>query len=187
MFSCVKFVPCGVFSPSKPYRWMHVLCHHCGSRPASAYASFYILNDTVYIKFTIFCCRDEDRLSLAPNTKSGCCGPCAPRPPRDPRYLYFVILIYIVCIKFRVFPAAVVAVSGPARSGKSYFINNLASQGQTTSTHQSSGFTVGHTTNGVTKGIWVHSHVLNVTVGGVTTKVCTPCGARNAFPFFVRI
>ncbi len=65
-------------------------------------------------------------------------------------------------------PLAIVAVSGPARTGKTFFINNLAELGQTdvpvsAEVSSSSGFTVGHGVSGVTKGIWIHSHVLNKT------------------------
>ena len=65
-------------------------------------------------------------------------------------------------------PLAIVAVSGPARTGKTFFINNLAELGQTdkpltAQSGSSNGFTVGHGVAGVTKGIWVHSHVLNTT------------------------
>jgi ABC-type hemin transport system ATPase subunit len=77
-------------------------------------------------------------------------------------------------------PLAIVAVAGPARAGKSFFLNNLAGVGQATddeapaqaataalapdgsATVQSTveqGFAVGSGVQGVTHGLWLHSKV----------------------------
>ncbi len=78
-------------------------------------------------------------------------------------------------------PLAIVAVAGPARCGKSFFINNVARvpqvsddallAGATTRTSNSSvhdavtdapttaGFVVGNGVEGVTLGLWLHSEV----------------------------
>jgi hypothetical protein len=57
-------------------------------------------------------------------------------------------------------PLAIVAVAGPARSGKSFFINALAQLSMTTNSGEDA-FPVGHGVEGYTKGIWVHSNVLD--------------------------
>ena len=67
-------------------------------------------------------------------------------------------------------PLAIVAVSGPARTGKTFFINQLAAFDTNTSV-QHTGFAVGHSVTGMTKGMWLHSHVIDgATVEGGVEK-----------------
>lgn len=69
-------------------------------------------------------------------------------------------------------PLAIVAVAGPARTGKTFFINQLAGLDATTSSGETGGFAVGHGVTGVTKGIWVHTHVVDAkTPAGKPMKV----------------
>ena len=99
-------------------------------------------------------------------------------------------------------PLAIVAVAGPARTGKSYFLNNVAelpqgvapppsgsgnaTGGNATATTTlsvegtsttgvvagpDSGFHVGSGVHGVTRGIWLHSHVPDVVRDGKPLKV----------------
>ena len=55
----------------------------------------------------------------------------------------------------------VVVTAGPARSGKSFFLNNLLGLPQ-----GAGGFKMGHGLDGVTKGMWIYTQPETMTVDG---------------------